>query len=171
MKDKVQPVAYHVQAQAVGSHGKPVHITPPHTLCWTTTAWGRRQGKHGERDLPQTPISSQSLALASSPPLGRCSALCPRLLVLPDAARSCRCLGWVSQGAPASKRLSLLPGCATLPSILRQWKRSTRASLPSSGKELFQSRNVTTNGVPHQLIQTEVVKILNKWWSGHSLVL
>lgn len=84
-------------------------------------------------------------------------------------------MAWaVSQGALASEHLLLLPGCAALLSVLKQWNRCTRASLPSLGKELFQSRNVTTNDVPHQLVQTEVVKILNKQyinWSGHSLVL
>lgn len=34
MKDKVQPVAY-VPASAVGSHNRPVHITPLHILRWT----------------------------------------------------------------------------------------------------------------------------------------
>lgn len=71
-------------------------------------------------------------------------------------------LGLSFTRAPAIKHLSLGPACATLLSVLRQWKRCTRASLPSSCKELFQSRNITTHSVPCQSVQTEVVKILNK---------
>lgn len=134
-------------------------------------------GKHRGWNFPWTPISSQKSGICIFVPLPHHPSPVQhslRLLVLPGASRSCHCLSWVSERALASKRLLFLPACATLFSVLREWKRHTRASLPSSGKELFQPKNVTANSVPHQLIQTEAVKILNKTvghWSGHSLVL
>lgn len=170
MKGKVQPVAY-AWALAVGSHNRPGHITPLHILCWTWLEEG-----DGETQGMEFPTDSNiqpkvwHLHLRSPSPVQHSL----RLLVSPGASRSCHCLDWASERALASKHLLFLPGCATLFSVLREWKRHTRASLPSSGKELFEPRKVTTNSVPHQLVQTEVVKILNKTichWSGHSLVL
>lgn len=159
MKDKVQSAVYHMQT--AGTHGRPVHITPLYTLHWTTVPW-RRQGKHRKSISHRLQYPARNLAFASVPSPVLWSTLWLMLLILSGADSSFYHLGWVSQGALDSKRLSLLPGCATLLFVLRQCKRHTRDSLPSSCNDLFQSRNLMLNSVPHQSVQPEFVKILPK---------
>lgn len=158
MKDKAQPAVYHIQT--AGTHSRPVHITPLYTLHWTSMAWSR-QGKHRKSVSHRLQHPARNLAFASLPSSVLWSTLW-LMLVLSGADRSFHHLGWVSQGALDNKCLLLLPGCATLLPVLRQCKRHTRDSLLSSCKDLFQSRNLMLNSVPHQSVQPEFVKILPK---------